>query len=535
MVLEAARVGVVCHSNRLTTQVRLALEVLMRSRPPKIIIATTTLGQGVNIGISSVLISTPYIGQNMTIDKRDFWNICGRAGRAFVDGEGKILYAIDDTRSRRQIRNDEMLARTYFDTSTMDRVESGLLYIINFMRRISDTAGVPFDVLIELVANNDFEKFGDEEESFEAILDLIDDELLALHEDESVNLSHDESVDWVDRAFRKSLAAIQASAGLEQSNQDDVISFLQARAKSTLQRVADKATRRAVVASGLPMSVAIMAHRDLDLFRRLIDEFMESDMLLSDLNAIVQNIEEWARENAHSVTGEMPEKSKLDDLREDWLGGAGLNVLIKQDSDATSICKDLYGYQLPWVIHAISQKLEKEVEEERIKAMSLIALLVEIGVPTELAARIFLAGIRSRVAVTELSRLDAQFGDSVSAISNNLLDPDFMDALIPQVSTPTAEWLRLILADESRRKIVVPNVTPFKLKRPLDLDVMYARSFEENVYLCSLDGRKKIRVKSTPRRPFDQVADDPRFVFEKSGETWLLTARDPRCELVSLS
>ena len=95
--LRAARAGVVCHSNRLTPQVRLSLEHLMRSKPPKIIIATTTLAQGVNVGISSVIVATPYISQT-TIDKRDFWNICGRAGRAFVDGEGKVLYAIDDTR-----------------------------------------------------------------------------------------------------------------------------------------------------------------------------------------------------------------------------------------------------------------------------------------------------------------------------------------------------------------------------------------------------------------------------------------------------
>jgi hypothetical protein len=533
--LEAARVGIVCHSNRLTTQVRLALEVLMRSHPPKIIIATTTLGQGVNVGISSIIISTPYIGHNLTIDKRDFWNICGRAGRAFVDGEGKILYAIDDTRKPNQIRKDKALADSYFNTSTMDRVESGLLHVINILRRISDTANVPFEVLIELVANNDFEKFGEEEEFFEYILDLIDDELLALHEDESVNLVGDESVDWVDQAFQKSLATIQASAGHGSSDQDDVIAFLKARAKSTLRRVTEKATRKAIVSSGLPMSVAITAHRDLGLFRKLIDEFLESEKLLSDLNEIVQKIEDWVRENAHSITDEMPKSDRLSDLRMDWLGGAGLNILIKKDADAAFICKDLYGYQLPWVIHAISQKLDKEAEEERIKAMSLIALLVEIGVPTELAARIFLAGIRSRVAATELSRLDAQFGDSVSAVSNNLLDPDFMDELIPQVSTTTAEWLRLILADESRRKITVPSITPFKLKKPLDLDVLYARNFEGNVYLCSLDGRQKVRVKSTTRRPFNIVADDPRFVFEKSGETWLLSARDPRCERISQS
>jgi replicative superfamily II helicase len=67
--LRAARAGVVCHSNQLTPQVRLSLEYLMRSKPPKIIIATTTLAQGVNVGITSVIVATPYIGRN-TIDRR---------------------------------------------------------------------------------------------------------------------------------------------------------------------------------------------------------------------------------------------------------------------------------------------------------------------------------------------------------------------------------------------------------------------------------------------------------------------------------
>ena len=80
----AARAGVVCHSNRLTPQMRLAMEHLMRTKPPRIIIATTTLAQGVNVGISSVIVATPYFDKN-AIDKRDFWNICGRARRAFVD------------------------------------------------------------------------------------------------------------------------------------------------------------------------------------------------------------------------------------------------------------------------------------------------------------------------------------------------------------------------------------------------------------------------------------------------------------------
>jgi hypothetical protein len=42
LVVRAARAGVICHSDRLTPQVRLALEHLMRARPPRIILATTT-------------------------------------------------------------------------------------------------------------------------------------------------------------------------------------------------------------------------------------------------------------------------------------------------------------------------------------------------------------------------------------------------------------------------------------------------------------------------------------------------------------
>lgn len=55
--LKAARLGVICHSNKLPPQVRIAIEKLMAKCPPKIVVATTTLGQGVNIGISSVIIA----------------------------------------------------------------------------------------------------------------------------------------------------------------------------------------------------------------------------------------------------------------------------------------------------------------------------------------------------------------------------------------------------------------------------------------------------------------------------------------------
>ena len=267
---------------------------LMRSKPPKIIIATTTLAQGVNVGISSVIVSTPYIGENTTIDKRDFWNICGRSGRAFVDGEGKILYAIDDTREPWQIRRDEVLARGYFAAGAGDRVESGLLFVVQGLRRIAGAAGVSFEVLLELAANNDFSRFGSDAKTFEEICNLLDDELLALHGDPVVNPETSEPVVWVEQVFRNSLAALQARSGTSETGADDVLAFLRARADSALRRVSQPA-RKAVVSSGLPLSVAVRTHQSLVLFGEIAASCGADVQALPGIAAAVRAIEEWAQ------------------------------------------------------------------------------------------------------------------------------------------------------------------------------------------------------------------------------------------------
>lgn len=527
--IRAARVGVLCHSNRLSPQVRLALEHLMRSKPPKIIIATTTLAQGVNVGISSVIVATPYIGMR-TIEKRDFWNICGRAGRAFVDGEGKILYAIDNTKERWQIEKDEALARGYFSAGAGDRVESGLLFVVRLFRHIAGQAGIAFEVLLELAANNDFSLLGDREKSCEEICDLLDDELLALHTDPIVNPEGNEPTMWVDQVFRDSLAVLQTRSGASDVGTEDVLAFLRARADSTLHRVPPPA-RRAVVSSGLPLSVALRAHGNLDVFKEVADSYNAADETLLALSAAVRVIEEWARANAVPVTGDMPGVAKLDTVREGWLGGIGLQELRAVDADAQVISKDLYGYQLPWIIHAASQQLRNADESARADTLSKIALLVELGVPNDLAARIFLAGVRSRAAATELGTLDVEFGSTVSEISRKLRTSEFADRLRPRVSPATEGWVDLMVEDAARRRYdTLPEFPPFTISGANHLDILHVRKLMERVYLCTLDGRTRIAMESTDEFPFDKIANDARVTFVRSGDLWKMVIRDPRLQ-----
>jgi DEAD/DEAH box helicase len=527
--LRAARAGVVCHSNRLTTQVRLAVEHLMRAKPPRVIVATTTLAQGVNVGISSVIVASPYISQE-TIGKRDFWNICGRAGRAFVDGEGKILYAIDDNRKRWQIQKDEALARGYFDASTGDRVESGVLFVVQELRRFAAQAGVSFDLLLEIAANNDFSSLGIGAKAAEEICDLVDDELLALHADSLANARGDESVKWVEDVFRDSLAVLQARAVGAETSPDDVIAFLKARVDSVLARV-PASIRKAVVSSGLPLSIALKARDHLDTFRSIADAFIDAQPDSAALAIAVREIEAWVRVHAISVVRDMPSAANLDAIRDTWLAGVGLKGLRESLAKATAATTELYGYQLPWIVHAASQQLRASFEEARADALATIALLVELGVPTDLAARIFLAGVRSRSAATELSALKVELGLGIRDIARTLRTADVVKQLRPLVKETTAQWLDLMVEDWSRqRPAPPPDIQAFAMEGLDGPELLHVRRLGDRIFLTTVDGRRRVAVKSTEELPFAAVANDPRVAFAHSNGAWRMVVRDPRIE-----
>lgn len=525
---QAARAGVVCHSNRLTSQVRLAMESLMRSYPPRVIIATTTLAQGVNVGISTVIIANPYIGNSNVIDKRDFWNICGRAGRAFVDGEGKILYTIDDTRAPWQIRQDLQLARNYFQGQGGDPVESGLLFLVQRLRSIAQAAGVSFDLLLELSAENDFDRLGGVAKEYRKLCDFLDDELLALHTDPTVN-DLEESLDWVDVVFRESLAAIQAGEVASSMSVDDLCRFLKTRVASVLEEVEDGQRRKAIIACGLPLRVAIRASDALDHFRTVADLVIAQSGELSALIVAVKEMEGWARENAGDFIELMPDSETLEKLRAGWLSGVSLRELCDIDEKAREVCKDFYCYYLAWLIHAASQQLRVAGDQQRAEVLARIALLVEIGVPSELAARIFLAGIRSRVAAVDLAESEINFGSTVTEIGKMLRNTKILRRLRELVTDGTGKWLDIMEADAANRvQWKPPRFTPFTLPGFDEYTILHARRQGEDYVLCSTNGSKWIKVTPTSERPFNQVADNSRFTFVRDGRSWYLKVRDPK-------
>ena len=526
--LVAARYGVICHNNRLPAQVRMATERLMRSTPPKIIIASSTLAQGVNIGISSVIVATPYKNKE-PIDHRDFWNICGRAGRAFVDGEGKVLYAIDGTRTRRQIDKDHKLAERYFNFNDSDPVESGLLYVLNGIRRIAQDAEVDFEQLITMVAENDFSDLGDYKMNLcDWVLDLIDDGILALQEDSVINPDGDAPEEWIDGVFRGSLAAIQADHDPKALNKEEVIRFLKTRARQIADSIPDVDQRKAYVSSGLPISAAKNVYRDRDLFLEQAQYLAHTEKSEESIIAFLKWIEAWARDHAKYVIEDIPEPEIMDSLRECWITGTPIRLILEKVKDADKVCKEFYGYQLPWLIHAVSQQVKLLGNQDLADILASIALLTEIGVPNEAAAWVFISGVRSRAASTELSQCGVSLGTSLEDVRRKLREKNVVENLRRRVSEATQTWIDLHWSTSNMPIVDVPRFPPLSYKDFNDLDRIVVRTLNGKIYLCSTDGIQRTVVEPSDEFPFDRVADDLRYCFEKKGELFHFVSQDPK-------
>lgn len=102
--------GICYHHSALSNLVKDGIEELIRKGYMKITFSTTTLAQGMNFPISSVIYSSTTLGGGSDLKEMtssDFWNIAGRAGRAYKEKEGYIviLYAGSAKKTREKTKN----------------------------------------------------------------------------------------------------------------------------------------------------------------------------------------------------------------------------------------------------------------------------------------------------------------------------------------------------------------------------------------------------------------------------------------------
>ena len=410
--------GVAVHYGPLPDVVRTAIETDFRQRKYRILVATNTLAQGVNLPIKTVIVHSVWRfldreGEQMMkrISARDYWNIAGRAGRAGQETEGLIIHIL----------------RTMRDASDYD-------YYLNKRENVEPVESALFQRLVDL---------SKERLSEEALRIELDPEILALLVEEGT----DTPLEGIAQNILKdSLVSVQATRNdLSTEGLNQVIVDT---AKSIAHRVLD-AERRAIYSStGLSTDSCdrIRDHileyesdvRDFLLYGEIENLAEIIDLLLPTLLFLpeMQSNEEFS--------------GSVNELLKKWIAGTEIRELMDEFEDEATSLEDLgrfvdnlFRYLLPWGISGyirIAAKLLDVDHTEFSGYTKFFSSMVKYGLPDPIACWAMSAGIPLRRIAIEIA---AAYRDKVE-------EPNYQNFL---------EWLSTLSSDQLYHE--------FRLESPL--------------------------------------------------------------------
>ena len=148
-ILKCLRLGVALHHGALPTAYRKEIERLLRDGVLKVTISSPTLAQGLNLSATAVVMHSLYRNGEL-IEISEFKNVIGRAGRAYVDVEGVVLYPMFDSAAKKRRKWERLIN----DLGARE-MESGLVRLVAvLLARMRARIGGDLNQLVEYVVNN---------------------------------------------------------------------------------------------------------------------------------------------------------------------------------------------------------------------------------------------------------------------------------------------------------------------------------------------------------------------------------------------
>lgn len=148
-ILKCLELGIAIHHGALPGPFRREVERLLHEGKLKVTVASPTLAQGLNLSASAVLFHGLNRGREL-LKGSDFSNVIGRAGRAFVDTEGLVLYPLfEPAQSRRERLRRDWVRLTQDEGGKA--LDSGLIEVgLALLRRMHDSRGTgPIEPLLD--------------------------------------------------------------------------------------------------------------------------------------------------------------------------------------------------------------------------------------------------------------------------------------------------------------------------------------------------------------------------------------------------
>lgn len=441
-VAQYLRAGFVIHHKDIPKPVRIQLEQLVRSGAIRLVVATTTLAQGVNFPIQTVIVHGLSHGYDQQLTPITFWNICGRAGRGMHENEGQVLFAVDldlpdvrlkntkglsdfqierKTKYRRKMRIQEeertrkRIIKGYRTYRLLSSLRELLSRIVQNWKEVHGSVDVA--ELCARLAENDLGWLPSKRKSdVGRWLDVLDTELLALIQE----LGHSVvSPDVIQRVMEGSLLFLQAAtvedpeAAIARLRE---MLFARWRYVSSIIQ-ADDDRRRRFYKLGFPL-------RDCQAIEDNAAQLLALLLRASDFEC--WNAPErcaYLVQLAGFLLGNVAELESDDNPTHDcwehvltlWLSGSSPNEIATDDNvskctrspaEVSTYIEDAFVYKLPWGLNALIAYLTDVVADATVElppVVSYFPALVKYGVHDPAASCLLGFGLESRKLALKLA------------------------------------------------------------------------------------------------------------------------------------
>jgi len=381
--------GVALHHGRLPGVVREAIEADCRGGRYRVIVATNTLAQGVNLPVKTVIVHSTWRGDESgarsQIPVRDYWNIAGRAGRAGQETEGLIIHLTLTDQDQRDFNR-------YWNPQNIEPVNGAL-----------------FRMLEELIK----ERLSPQ--AIENAASVLDPEVLAFAVEEGID-SADSDI-W-DSSLMGTYVEVQAKK--IQLNLTPLLQTMHTAARNVFQRAPEASWRRVYAQTGLSSFSCSLLREYIvtrsDDLRRLLRTAGYDD--LQELSHLVMDIGLQLPE-AQTIVSFAGDPQFLLTL---WLEGSPVEGIystvpetVNSVEQLSRFIEELFGYRFPWIVSALLRIGREEFGLENNELSDYARnypSMIKYGVPDPVAAWAMSAGIPTRKTAILLAGAFGREGNS---------------------------------------------------------------------------------------------------------------------------